>query len=362
MNKSNLRVGVVGVGFGTIVQIPGFQAENIEVVAVCSRRIERAQEAAQQFGIPHAFSDYQDMLRLEGLDAVSIVTPPALHHSMAIAALEAGKHVLCEKPFALNKNQAWEMYDLSQRTGLTSMITHEFRWAPQRAYIKELLDQGYLGRLNLAGLRLFFGPRDAVRARPATWALDADLGGGFLYALGSHYIDALRHWFGEITKVSGSVWTYYPDRVDETEQTIKATADDTFHFTLEFQNGGHASMHASSIAPFGGGAKIELFGTDGTLSSPQIGVNPPPDGVVLGAKVGHEVLKELPMPDRFQPFLDERDGRSLPFRLLVREFARGVDGGISPSPNFYDGFRCQQVLDAVLESSRTNSQVSIAEQ
>ena len=199
MNKSNLRVGVVGVGFVTIVQIPGFQAENIEVVAVCSRRIERAQEAAQQIGIPHAYSDYQDMLRLEGLDAVSIVTPPALHHSMAIAALEAGKHVLCEKPFALNKNQAWEMYDLSQRTGLTSMITHEFRWAPQRAYIKELLDQGYLGRLNLAGLRLFFGPRDAVRARPATWALDADLGGGFLYALGSHYIDALRHWFGEIT-------------------------------------------------------------------------------------------------------------------------------------------------------------------
>ena len=121
-------------------------------------------------------------------------------------------------------------------------------------------------------------------------------------------------------------------------------------------------MHASSIAPFGGGAKIELFGTDGTLSSPQVGVNPPPDGVVLGAKVGHEVLKELPMPDRFQPFLDERDGRSLPFRLLVREFARGAHEGISPSPNFYDGFRCQQVLDAVLESSRTNYQVSIVDQ
>ena len=359
MRTKNLRVGVIGVGFGTAVQIPGFQAEGIEVVGVCSRRLERAQKAAADFGIPNYYDDYRDLIDRNDVDVVSIVTPPALHYPMVMAALAAGKHVLCEKPFALNTAEAFDLYSTAEKTNRTVMITHEFRWSPQRAYIRSLIDEGYLGKMKLASLRLFFGPREGVRPRPATWALDASQGGGLLFALGSHYIDALRHWFGEVISVEGRVWTHYPERVDDAETLVSANADDTFAFTLEFEHGGSATMHASSVAPYGGGARIDLFGTEGTLVALQIGVNPPADGEVIGARAGGMGLEELAMPDKFRPFADERDGRSMPFRLLVREFVAGVDTATSPSPNFYDGWKCQQILDGILESSRTGMRVPI---
>jgi len=359
MGIANLRVGVIGVGFGTIVQIPGFQDEGVEVVGVCSRRIERAENAAKEFNIPYYTDDYRDLISRTDVDAVSIVTPPAFHYPMAKAALEAGKHVLCEKPFALNVAEAFELYDLAKKTNRTSMITHEFRWSPQRAYIQALIHEGYLGEIRLASLRLFFGPRDGVRSGPATWALDGSQGGGFLFALGSHYIDALRHWFGDVISVDARVWTHYPDRGDESEASVRVTADDTFLFTLEFENGGLATMHASSVSPFGGGARIDLFGSEGTLVALQPGVNPPHDGEVMGARLGDSELAKLAMPDKFRPFQDQRDGRSVPFRLLVREFIEGIQNGVSPSPNFYDGWKCQQILDGVLESSRTGTRVVI---
>ena len=106
MGTGNVRVGVIGVGFGTAVQIPGFQDEGIEVVAVCSRRLERARKAAEDFNIPYYFDDYMELIVRDDIDAVSIVTPPALHYPITMAALAAGKHVLCEKPFALNAKEA----------------------------------------------------------------------------------------------------------------------------------------------------------------------------------------------------------------------------------------------------------------
>ena len=112
-----LRIGIVGVGFGATVHIPAFQSEGLEVVAVCSRRSERVQEAAAKFGVPNAFTDYDEMLRLPGLDAVSIATPPSLHKEQALAAIAAGKHVMCEKPFALNASEAREPSEAPVREG-----------------------------------------------------------------------------------------------------------------------------------------------------------------------------------------------------------------------------------------------------
>ena len=100
MASSSLRLGVIGVGFGATVQIPGFQSEGVEVTAVCARRRERAKEAAARFHIPGVYDDYHEMLREATLDAVSVVSPIPLHHPMTMAAMDAGKHVLVEKPMA----------------------------------------------------------------------------------------------------------------------------------------------------------------------------------------------------------------------------------------------------------------------
>ena len=361
MNGAPIRIGVIGVGFGSTVQIPGFQSEGVEVTAVCARRPERAQEAADRFGIPHAFTDYEEMAKSEQVDAVSVVSPVNLHHPMTMAALNAGKHVLCEKPFALEQGQALEMLNRARETGVTAMITHEFRFTSGRMRTKELIEEGYLGPLNMALVKLANGPQRGFRPRPMTERDDAELGGGFLGALGSHYIDCLRHWFGEVTSASGRVFSHFPERTDPSGSVVQSTADDTFNFTLTFENGGWANMTGTNIASFGPGGSIEMYGRDGTLVTPHTGngYNPPPHGTLLGAKPGDEALSQLPIPERLEPFADDRDDRLMPFRLLVREFVRGIREGNSPSPNFYDGYRCQQVLDAVRESSSTGRVVNI---
>ena len=360
MADRKIRVGVIGVGFGTAVQIPGFQSEEVEVMAVCSRRPERAAQAAQEFGIPHVFSDYRDMLQLDQLDAVSIVTPPDLHHPMTLDSLRAGKHVMCEKPMAMDQQQAREMLETAQQTGLTTMITHEFRFAPARALVKELLGQGYLGTLHLVNLSLFLWQGESFKPRPMLWQSDASQGGGFLFALGSHYIDCLRTWFGEITTASGWVATLFPDRVlPNSADIVHASSDDTFSFTVTLQKGGWATMTASLAAAFGPDACIQLYGSEGTLITPQPSHNPIPEGVVLGARSGDQELAEIPMPQRLRPLVDDRDHRLFSFRMLVREFVRGIQSGASPPPNFYDGYRCQQVLDAILESFRTGRRIDV---
>ena len=368
MTNKPIRSGVVGVNFGAEVHIPAFQSEGLEVAAVCSRRPERAEAVAARFGITNVHTDYDEMLRRPDIDAISVVTPVPLHHSMSLAALDAGKHVLCEKPFTTNATLALEMWQKAQQSGRTAMIAHEFRFASARMRAKELIDEGYIGDLRFCLMRLVTGGQGGGRragdeqpSGPPAFNPGRDLaasGAGFLWGLGSHYIDCLRHWFGEVESVSGDVTNFSPDRLAGAE-VVRADADDTFSFTLRFANGGFAQMIGSRAGYFGSGPGTEVYGNQGTLVTPQRGVNPPAHGTLLGARAGEEKLQELPIPERLQPFADDRDDRLMPFRLLVQDFVRGIETGSSPAPNFYDGYRCQQVLDAVRESSATGRRIAI---
>jgi predicted dehydrogenase len=360
MRRERIRIGVIGVGFGAKVQIPGFQDEGFEVVAVCARRRESAEEAAKSLGVPHVYTDYRDMLARPDLDAVSIVTPTVLHHEITMAALEAGKHVLCEKPFAMNQQQAREMLQKAQQTGLTAMVTHEFRFTPGRAYVKELLQQGFIGELRNASVTLALGGgRNRTReAGPLPWRSFYSQGGGDLAGIGSHYIDCLRDWFGEIKEVCGRAFA--DGTVAKTNSNVSGgDSDDSFSFLVTFAKGGWASMSANFAAPVASGVRIEIHGTDGTLVTPQPGGNPPPDGIVLAGKRGDKQLRELPTPDRFRLLPDDRDARLSAFRILVQRFRQGISEGTSPEPNFYDGYRCQQIIDAVMESGQSGRWIEI---
>src|SRR6266567_1766855 len=198
MSMSDRRVGIIGAGFGAQVHAPGFRSEGWEVAAICSRNREKAEKAARAAGIPDVHADPMELIRRDDLAAVAITTPPGSHHELSIAALKAGKHVLCEKPFALDAKQAAEMRELAEKTGRTAMVNHEFRHTPQRAYIKDLLSDGYIGKFQLCTVELFLDRYASVQPRPLTWMASRSEGGGVLGALGSHYIDGLRHWFGEV--------------------------------------------------------------------------------------------------------------------------------------------------------------------
>ena len=359
MPSANRRIGLIGLGFGVQVYVPAFRSEGWEVAALCSRSRDKVDEAARTAGVGDVHTDAMELIARSDLDAVAIATPPRAHHELSIAALRAGKHVLCEKPFAIDAGQAAEMRDAAERSGRTAMVGHEFRHTPQRAYIKALLDDGYIGRFQLCTIELFLDRYVTSEPRPLTWMAYEAEGGGLLGALGSHYIDALRYWFGEVASVTGRLATLRPDLVDpKTGEVVKAETDDTFLFTLEFENGGIATMSASFAATPARGARIVVMGERGTLLAEQPGPNPMENGVVVASRDGAP-LQPLATPAQYTPFTDERDHRLMAFRLLVREFTRGVEQQTSPSPNFTDGLRCQEVLDAVRASSKSGWTVKL---
>ncbi|HSS70928.1 MAG TPA: Gfo/Idh/MocA family oxidoreductase [Casimicrobiaceae bacterium] len=359
MPASTRTIGIIGVGFGAQVHMPGFRSEGWEVAAICSRSRDKAQKAAAEAGISGVYTDPMELVRRDDLAAVSIITPPGAHRALSIAALQAGKHVLCEKPFALDAKQGREMLAAAEKSGRTAMIAHEFRHTPQRAYIKQLLDESYIGKFQLCTIELFLDRYVTAQPRPFTWMARKADGGGLLGALGSHYIDGLRHWFGEVASVSGRLETLRPELVDPaTGKKIEAETDDTFLFTLTFRNGGMATMIASFATTPTRGAKIVVMGDRGTLIAEQPGPNPMEDGVVIGSRDGAPP-HVLATPPRYTPFADARDHRLMAFRLLVRDFTKAVEQGTSPAPNFTDGLRCQEVMDAVRESSGSGRTVPL---
>jgi predicted dehydrogenase len=191
-----------------------------------------------------------------------------------------------------------------------------------------------------------------------TWASSQADGGGFLGALGSHFIDGLRYWFGDVDTVTGRLDTFQPDRTDNSGAIVQSQTDDSFTFTLTFKNGGSATMICSSAVTPGRGARISVMGNKGTLFAEQSGPNPAEDGGIMGSQ-GDGPMKAIETPSRLMPFSDDRDPRLMAFRLLVRDFNRGIEEGNSPAPNFVDAWRCQQILDAVRESSDTGRTVRV---
>lgn len=353
------RVGIIGLGFGAQVHLPAFASEGWEVAAVCARNRDKAKAAADAAGVKDVHTDPDELFARADVDAVAISTPPATHHPLCMAALKAGKHVVCEKPFAMNAGEALEMRDTAARAKRTAMVAHEFRFAPQRRYIKALLQDGYIGRFNLCTVELFLDRYVTAQPRPLTWLAHKHEGGGILGALGSHYIDGLRDWFGDVAAVHCKLSSLRPDVLDAaTGKVVKAESDDTFAFTLDFVNGGTATMIASFAATPARGARIHVMGDEGTLVAEQAGPNPTDDGVVIASRKGAP-FAPLPTPAQFAVATDARDHRLMSFRNLVRAFTRGIEQGISPHPSFDDGWRCQQVLDAARLSSDTGRMVTI---
>lgn len=360
--RDTIHVGVIGAGIGNSMAIPGFQfCRDAKVVAVCDCRQKWAEEVAQKFGIPHVFTDYRKMLELDGLDAVVVATPPYLHYPMTIAALEADKHVLCEKPMAINLQEAMEMYQLAESRKLVHMIDHEFRFLPERARMKELIDEGYLGQLLMVHSTAFYGPRGEAMdqkvtvARPWNWWSEKSKGGGLLGAGGSHLIDALRHFFGDIAGVYGQTETFAKYRkLLDSEEIRPVTSDDAYTFICRFENGALGTVAASHAARHGtdyaGMATLEAYGSQGTLMLGK-------DGKLRGGRERDKEAVELPIPERLVP--PSVAPLVALFVLLAQQFIRGIKEGKEVIPSFYDGMKHQEVMDAVLLSQTEGRWVTL---
>ena len=347
--QHGLRIGVLGTGWGTRITVPALRAEGWHVAALWSRNAERAEKQAAELEIPFATNDASALINRPDVDAVTIVTPTPTHHDICLEALAAGKHVLSEKPMAMNAGEAEVMVAAAESAGVTAMINFEFRFTPQRLHVQRLLAEGYLGSLRHAMVELYWAP--PLAERELNWRSQASMGGGILNEHGTHYIDALHQWLGDIRSVSARVETFVTQRRGPVSgPPVQADADDFFTATFGMAQGGVVVLTQSWAAAFGIGMRATLAGSDGMLVT-ACRETMMFDGEVCGAPAGSGDLKPLPLPADILPF-DESDWRVGSSRRLLREFLRGIREGCSPAPNFADGLRCQRVIDAIRESSR----------
>ncbi|HET9730777.1 MAG TPA: Gfo/Idh/MocA family oxidoreductase, partial [Acidimicrobiia bacterium] len=206
-----MRVGIIGTGFGRRVVAPVFAAtEDCSVIDVVSPRDAEAVET---------------LVNRNDVDLVSVHSPPYLHAPHVRSAISAGKAVLCDKPFALGAAQAEEMEAAAQLASIPAFVNFEFRFAPARRELRDLVRRGDLGRIHhVVWTHHSSGSR--VPLRPYGWLFDRELGGGWIGAWGSHAVDSLRWIFGEITEARGRPRIDIRERVDANGAPHACTAED----------------------------------------------------------------------------------------------------------------------------------------
>jgi len=350
------RVALFGTSFARNVHAPGFQRhDGFELVAMAGGDAARTRRVADELGVPGAYADWRELLAKERPEVVAIATPVHLHHPMMLAALEAGCHVLCEKPTALNRHQAAEMRDAARRAGRVAGINHEFRFLPARALARRLVHEGGIGRPRRGEI---IG-RYAIWARPEsrgmTWLSDAARGGGILGALGSHHTDCLRTIFGEPRTVLASVRVDQPRRgpVAPGGESGVATADDACTLHYEFEGGATALVDLSACVPYRW-ERFEVHGEEASLRWDEHGER-------LWRLAARREPEELPIPDADR--LERAPGEPMllaPFRVMVERLHRAIDRGEPLEPSFAaDAVAVQAALDAARASSAGGTRVRV---
>jgi predicted dehydrogenase len=230
------RIGIVGAGFGTSAHLPALLANpRFEVVALASP--STAKRVAAERGIAHAFRSCREMLAGCELDAVTVASPPFAHHEDVVAALDAGKNVLCEKPFETNVARAEDLVERSKRAGTACGIAHEFRFVPQVQALRELVANHHLDPIRDVEITALRSSLRADVRRARSWWFDRDKGGGMAGAMLSHIIDQATFVLGrDPVRAIGMLRTANPERSDD-RGTFSSTVDDGAFALAEYGDG-----------------------------------------------------------------------------------------------------------------------------
>ncbi|MES2847331.1 MAG: Gfo/Idh/MocA family oxidoreductase [Pseudomonadota bacterium] len=341
-----MKVGIIGASFARAAYLPALaHVPGVEVVAIASGRLESARSAADAFGVPHAYDDWQAMLADHAFDLVCIATPTNLHAAQTLGALAAGAHVLCEKPTAMNAAEAAQMLQAAEAAGRIHMIDHELRFNPNRAHIARMIAEGDLGQIrhvNIANIGNSWA-NPSSRPKGDWWSL-ADQGGGRLGANGSHQVDLLRWWLGDVAWVTGAVPTLIPDRLDKaTGAPWTATADDLAWMALEMESGALAQVFMSGVAAQNMGNQTQIFGSNGTITLDNA------DEKLWFAKPG-QGFEDITQPDPNATLPGLNAGIwNVSVVAVLREMAAAIAEGrpLARGATFRDGLANQKVLDAV---------------
>jgi predicted dehydrogenase len=362
-----LRIAIAGTGFGEKYAI-GLKANpEVELVAVFSRRAERAAAMAEKFGIPSHSRDFEDLLRIPYLDAIAIVTPNSTHAELAYRAIRARKHVICDKPLALTGQEAAHLYRAAEAAGVRHVTFVPYRFSPASVAMKEAATGAHVGRT--ISVSASWGVD--MRNEPLRWRFQRKLSGaGVVADLGAHIFDLLIWWAGPIRRVLGRCKMLVPERPMEAGGRIRPVdVPDECWALIEFARAGIGSVKLSWNARRD--QQIELEGDRGRLSY---------ESPSLLEWLSSPVASDASAPKPFNPTarLALAPGSSRPTELslqskdfanpegalarMFRDIVSYLRGGDKPEcvATFREGAEVARVIDAIEESNESGQWVEIA--
>lgn len=338
------KVKVAVIGCGSIARrrhLPEYHAEeNVEIVAVCDVVKERAEEMARVYG-GTAYTDYHKLLEDSEIDAVSVCLPNALHAPVSIAALNAGKHVLCEKPMATSQEEAEAMVQSAKVNDRKLMIAHNQRFVASHSKAKELIESGDIGRIY--SFRTTFG-----HPGPEQWSIDGatswffDKERAFIGAMGDlgvHKSDLIRYLLGEIVEVGALVETNAKENTD---------VDDNAVCILKTENGVIGTLTASWSYVSGADNSTIIYGENAVLR-----LEDDPDySLIVEYKNGDVIKHEL---KKIQT--NEEGGQQTTH--VIEKFVDCIVHKTVPAVSGEEGMKSLQVILAALESNESKRMVSV---
>jgi predicted dehydrogenase len=367
MTERKIRVGLVGAnpthGWGGKIHGPVYSAlPETDLVAVCTSSTETAKASAEKFGARYSFTDYREMVQLEEVDLVSIALRVDMHLPIAMAALEAGKPVICEWPLAVTSQDAEAMYDFAKKRGLGHAVVLQEHTAPVVMYLNELVANGYIGQpwaINMT----YFRDSALIQNTSKNEYLRELTGGGSALAIATgHALHALTRAFGELDSLCADVDTLQKEvTLLDTGEHASVKTPDNVAFVGRFKNGAMATAQVSWTARPALGWQVFAYGTDGCIVASRGSGDVRPGGSVLMGSQSGEPLRPLAIPDKYNwtPEFAPNTAQ-FPVAQLVRSALHDFANGREAHPNFQDAARLHRLLEDIVRSSQTRQWVSVS--
>ena len=372
-----LRIGMIGYAFMGQAHSAAWRDVNpvyadlpvsVQLTALCGRSTGMVTAAARQYGWSRAETDWRAVVEADDIDIVDICTPGDTHAEIAIAALEAGKHVLCEKPLANTLAEAERMAAAARAApDLVAMCGYTYRRVPAVTFLRHLVQAGRFGRLRhvrAVYLQDWLADPDA----PWTWRLDRDkAGSGALGDIGAHIVDMAGYVTGQrITRLVADTETFVAERpLADDDGTGEVTVDDTAAFLARLSGGALATFEASRFATGRkNGLRLELNGSKGSavfeLERPNELMFYEADAPAV-----EQGFKRILVTEKSHPYFDvwwppgHTIGYQQPFTHQAHDFIRAIIDGTPASPSFADALEVQRVIDAVQRSGADGAWVEL---
>jgi predicted dehydrogenase len=363
-----VRVGLIGAAgrWGPRAHAPALKGvSETELYAVCTAHEETARAAADQLRVARAYGSDNGLNADPQVEAVAVAVRVPAHYALTKHALEAGKHVFCEWPLGANTQEAEELAALAKKKNLRTVVGLQRRASPAYLYMRELIQQGYVGQVLSVNLSLM---NSGVLTRPSdrTWQRDVTLGANTLTITFAHVFDAMCMVAGEIRELSGIVSTQVPQWFEtDTKKYVEVTSPDNIMVQGRLENGAVINAYCGVHPYHGSGHRFEIYGTEGTLSM----IGGGEGGQELRRKImgGHKddkSLQELVVPERFKSVPETiRNGPEYDVGQVWVKFAEAIRAGGKTDadfPDFDHAVRRHRTLDAIVRASETGQRQRVA--